>query len=46
MYLNAEILGRLLSKYGDPHTKHVYLGQWKILEKYYLTPWIADKENA
>ena len=46
MYLNAETLGRLLSKYGDPHTNHVYLGQWKVLEKYYLTPRIADKENV
>ena len=42
MYLNAATLGRLLSKYGDPSTEHVYLGQWEVLEKFYKGPRIAD----
>ena len=42
MYLNAETLGGLLSKYGDPITQHIYLGQWTNLGKYFHTSRISD----
>ena len=46
IYLNAESLAKVLSKYGDPHTQHVYLGQWKVLEKFfYHAPRIKNVSN-